>query len=253
MPSATTDELTAQAIEIGTDQRIYIVGRTRSGKSYLARHLFRSIKRFVVCDPKNALGKWKLQDWNHETEKLLREGEPMRVRIVGEPFADPLDFWDDMLRRLFAIGEQTGQLFVYVDEVFLLSGGEGAKFPQGLRAIWTNGGGIGIGACAVSQFPRFIPKYLISEAEHFFVFRLTLPEHRKYVADWTDERLASPIPKDDEHGFYYYSIFGDDPVYFPKLEKGHGEGWGEIAEPVAEPAIDRDEIRRLREREKAES
>ena len=228
MPKSS-DESLQETLDIKSNERILFLGRTRSGKTFLARYLMRGLKRFAALDPKGSLGKWKLQTWDKDSRKLLRDGEPVRVRIESEPGVDPVDYWESVLRELYDIGLETGQLFIYLDETFLLSDGNGTRYPRALRDIWTTGGEKGIGAAAATQVPRFIPKYLITEAEHIFLFRLTLKEHRDYVADSTDDRLAIPIPKEDRHGFYYYSIFADDPLYYRQYERAQGEGWEEIA------------------------
>lgn len=237
MPKSSQETVDA-TIDIKSNERILFLGRTRSGKSYLARYLLRGLKRLVVCDPKmsRAIGKWRLQPWDSESKKALRAGDPIRIRILGQADVDPVEYWESILRELYNIGVETGQLFIYIDDVYLLSSGEqGTKFPRAVRDIWTMGGEQGIGAAAATQVPRYIPKYLLTEAEHLFLFRLTLLEHRQYVAESTDDRLAIPIPKEDRHGFYYYSIFTDDPVYFQRYEREEGETFEAIAEEEESP------------------
>jgi hypothetical protein len=230
------DESKGNEIAIEADERSYIVGRTRSGKSTLARYLLRSPRRLVACDPKRSLGDWKLESWNRETREALLEGRDVRVRVTPEPGAKPEEFWETILRTVF----NAGDCILYVDEVYLLTESESPTgYPPALRDIWTGGGEQGIGAFAISQRPRFIPKYLISEAEHFFVFRLLLEADRQYVADFTHPRLEQKIPLEHKHGFWYMSIFDDEPIYIPQLETGHGEGWGQVME--LEPAEEAEE------------
>jgi hypothetical protein len=229
------EESTGNEIEISANERVYIVGRTLSGKSTLARYLLHSVRRLVVCDPKDGLGQWKLEAWDRDTRQALLEGEDVRVRITPEPARDPATYWESVLRTVF----DAGDCVVYVDEVYLLSESESsAGYPIALRDIWTSGAQRGIGGFAVSQRPRFVPKYLLSESEHVFLFRLLLLADRKCVAEFTHERMVQEIPRSDEHGFWYMSIRDLEPIYIPKLETGHGEGWGEVVELSEEEPVE---------------
>lgn len=223
MPTGSSDEA---AIEIASNERAYIVGRTRSGKTYLARYLLRSCRRLLACDPKGGLDDWRLEPWNPQTREALADGKDVRIRVTRQPGSDPVAWWESVLAAAY----EAGDLVVYIDEVYLLSRGEGTGgYPIALRDIWTQGAGQGIGGFAVSQRPRFVPKYLLSEAEHAFLFRLVLPADREAVAEWTHERLAQPIPRHDRHGFWYMSIDRDEPIYIPRLHTGRGEGWGQLS------------------------
>jgi len=211
-------------ISIQTNERVYIVGKTRSGKTFLARHLLRPVRRLIVADPKAGLASWGLQDWNHETIRSFEEGEDVRLRIVPEPGQDLEQFWDEALWMVYEVGD----CVLYIDEAYLLT--EGNRYPQSLMFIWTTGRERDIGAFSVSQRPRHIPKYLISEAEHFFVFRLLIEEDRKYVAGFTHAAMVAPIPRDDSHGFWYMSLEMLEPIYVSQLPSDHGDEWGELAE-----------------------
>ncbi len=225
-----------QLIEIQLNERVYIVGKTRSGKTFLARHLMRPVRRLVVIDPKNALKGWGLEEWSPETVKTFEEGEDIQLRVGPEPVEDIVRYWNDIFWIIF----EAGDCVVYIDEAYLLS--EGQKYPQALMFIWTAGGERDIGAFSVSQRPRFIPKYLISEAEHFFVFRLLLEDDRKHVASFTHADMVNPIPREDKHGFYYMDLDSFEPKYISKLETEHGDEWGEITGLETEEELEPHEL-----------
>lgn len=211
-------------IEIQLNERVYIVGKTKSGKTFLARHLMRPVKRLVVIDPKNGLKDWGLEEWNSETIKVFEDGGDIQLRVGPEPGRDLTEYWNDIFWTIYEVGN----CVVYIDEIYLLA--EGNKYPQALKFIWTTGRERDIGAFSISQRPRYIPKYLISEAEHFFVFRLLLEDDRKFVASFTHADMANPIPRGDEHGFYYMSLDSYEPKYVSKMRTEHGDEWGEMAE-----------------------
>jgi hypothetical protein len=56
----------------------------------------------------------------------------------------------------------------------------------------------------------------MSEAEHYFCFRLTLEEDRKRLAAFIGPEVLNTIR--DKHGFYYMSAEGDSPLYVRALK-----------------------------------
>ena len=225
-----------QLIEIQRDERVYIVGKTKTGKTFLTRHLLRSVPRLVVIDPKNELTGWGLEEWNAETIKAFEEGEDIQLRVGPEPVEDIVRYWNDILWTIYEVGD----CVVFIDEAYLLA--EGNKYPQALMFIWTAGRTREIGAFSISQRPRFIPKYLISEAEHVFVFRLRIEDDRKYVASFTHAAMVNPIPREDPHGFYYIGLDSFEPSYISKLKTEHGDEWGEIAGLESEEELEPQEL-----------
>ncbi len=196
-------------VNIREGERASIVGKTGSGKTVLARYMLRGIRRLVVLDPKPALGKWGLEEWNSDTRKRLAEGEDVRVRVVLEAGADPRRFWEDVLREVY----QAAYLTLYIDEGYgVVSGSQPGEW---LQAVWTRGREFEITAIAATQRPRRIPLILLSEAEHFFVFRLLLEADREYMADIIGPDVAERMP--DEHGFYYFHANQERPVYIPSV------------------------------------
>lgn len=233
------DETQPIEINIPADERTAIFGKTRSGKTYLTRHITRKIRRFVALDPKNSLGDWGLAPWDRDSRELLISGtEPVRVRVPWVAGRDPAEYWESILRVIF----DSGNVLVYCDETYLLAGGaRGTSYPPALRDIWTAGGELGIGGISVSQRPRFIPSFVISESEHVFCFRLRLPEDRARVAEFTDKSFEEAIPKDDPHGFIYMGVDDYDPIYVDKLPSKHGEGWGSMIEEENEEPVEDEE------------
>lgn len=218
-----------QQITIGSDERCFITGKTGSGKTYLARHLLRTLPRLVVLDPKATLEKWRLETWQKESRRALREGDEVRVRVLLDPTRDPTEFWEGVLEEVY----QAGNCTVYIDEVYSLAP-QGTWAPPVMQAIWTRGRELGIGAFAASQRPRWVPKFILSEAEHFFAFRLLLRADREYMAEFMGEQVALEIPREHEHGFWYMHVRDYDPLYVERLDIPQGPGLGEFEVEVAQ-------------------
>jgi len=219
-------------IEIATDERVFLAGKTWSGKTWAAQRLLRGVERLVVLDPKNSesIERWRLDPWDRESQRQLKHGEPLRTRIKAPAGEDLEEFWNDVLFDCW----NAGNVLVYVDEVYLLKP-EGGAYPGYLSKLYTTGRERGIGAWSSAQRPAWVPRVLMSESEHIFVFRLQLEDDRLALAKNAHPALAEEIPHSDPHGFRYYNIHQDVPQYFPQYEEeGPGEGLGDLGNLVDE-------------------
>ena len=190
---------------IQNNDRVLVVGQTGSGKTVLSMILLYKIKRLLVVDSKDSFeGKYNLETYDQFTPDKIREKEPFRVRVVDDDTAL------DALRLIYKYGDA----IIYIDEVNSII--PPRKNPnQVFVDIWQRGRERNIGAWAASQRPVSIPVLFLSEAGHFFVFRLNNEEDRKRVAGYTDKRVNDRIV--DRYGFYYYNVLEDQLKYVKKL------------------------------------
>jgi hypothetical protein len=186
------------AISVQASDRVFICGKTGSGKTTLARELTRNLSRLVVLDSKGTLSDWNLADWDRESQQALEQGERVRARVL-----QPLDlpdqaaidaFWTDVFRQCFEAGNVT----IYVDELFAIVP-PGKPAPPIMLACWTRGREFGIGAWASTQ-------------------RLTLKQYRQRMSEFMTERVTREIK--DPHGFYYMQSSANEPVYISSLDLG---------------------------------
>lgn len=199
------------SINLKTNERVFITGKTGSGKTYLAHYLTRACPRLVVLDGKGTLAPWNLEPWDPETRDKLRQGEPIKIRAVLPWKADPALFWPSVLYEIY----QAGNVTVYTDEMYIISP-PGKPIPDMLWALYTRGRELGIGMWGSSQRPAWIPLFCMSESEHYFMFRLQLDDDKKRMSEFMGKGIFPPIR--DEHGFYYSRAEWDEPGYFKQLE-----------------------------------
>jgi hypothetical protein len=180
--------------------------------------MVRNLDRLIVIDPKasDSIAQWGLASWDREARRLLRSGERIRARVLIPIGQDPDEVFEDIFAQVLAAGNCT----VYVDELYGVVA-PGAKPSPYLTALWTRGRELGVGAWAATQRPSWVPLFALSEAQHFFAFRLLLDEDRGRMASFMGPRVRQQIEND--HGFYYMNPSWRAPIYLPELPK-NGRG-----------------------------
>lgn len=201
-------------------ERVIFVGKTGSGKTYLARHLAQSLRRLVVFDPKGMLNQpgagWNLVDWSREGEKALLAGENIRLRVPAPLDGDWSPYLLAIQRAQLAFDRpMKNPVTLYMDEVYGVV--PPGKRPQDeLVALYTRGREWGIGVWGATQRPVWVPLFVKSEAEWTFMFRLQLPDDQRSMAGIIGP--AALVPIRDEYGFYIYNQLWNEPLYTPLLE-----------------------------------
>ena len=204
------------ALQITSSQRVFTAGRTGSGKTYFERYVLAGIQRLVALDPKGTLGRmapeWNLEDWSDRGRRKLLAGEPVRLRVPPPPVdvGDDPRYWDTYIRDVY----RAGNCILYLDEIYGVVP-PGSKPPPSLTACYTRGRELGIGVHGCTQRPAWVPLFAMSEADWFFVFRLTLDEDRRRLASFMGASVMEPIK--DRHGFLSYHVEWDEPIYTPQL------------------------------------
>lgn len=191
-------------IAIKGDERVFLAGKTGSGKTHLAMTLLAPAPRLIVIDLKGTLAQWNLVPSSRETRAAVRDGRPVRVQVrtveEGEGY-----MWAAL---------EAGNVIVYIDEVYAFVP-QGTKTPEALNAIWTRGREFGVGGWAAAQRPAWVPLQLISEADWLFLFRLTMAEDRKRLAGFMGEEVEEPIK--ETHGFFATRADWDAPQQYSGL------------------------------------
>lgn len=215
-------------VNVSPNARVFVTGKTGSGKTYFSKQLLSGVQRLAVFDIKNNLSKdmnlEPVVSGSHINKSVWRrfwKGNDGRIQItapVGHP--NEFEFYHDWFRRVYFAAD----CVIYIDELLGVVP-NAVNLPLWLKAIYTRGrepikkrgrivgGNIGVVAC--SQRPAHIPAFCMTESEQFFVFQLQNPDDRKRIAAYTSPELAQTIP--DEHGFYYYETRSNKPVYVPSL------------------------------------
>lgn len=208
-------------IRVRSDERVFLCGKTGSGKTYAARVLCAKTQRLIVLDPKARInpgpgGKdpWRLMPWDREARRLLAASDPVRALVRVPVGADLEEAWEPIYEAVLAAGNCT----IYIDEVYGVAPNANRPSPY-LAALWTRGRELGVGAFAASQRPFWVPIVMLSEATHFFNFRLRVMEDRRRMSEHMGPEVLEEVPRGDEHGFFYMRETDYEPVYLPQLPR----------------------------------
>jgi len=214
-------------LAIRRSDRVCFIGATGSGKTTLAKSLLWGQTPVYALDPKRTLT--LPEHWPGGV--LVVEGRETSIAnraeegtLIIRPGVDDIvsagarmDWANDWLWYAF----NRGRCIVYVDEVMMITTPN--KWPDGLSACLQLGRERGVATWTATQRPTMVPLIILTESQHFFVFRLKNPDDRKRLADYTDPELQQPTR--DTFGFWYYS---DDsgPRYYQRADVGILAGSG---------------------------
>lgn len=218
-PPMTSPQLTAMrettrgqlraTLKLG--QRVFFVGHTGTGKTWLALKLIDEIipprLPVVAIDPKglldvNAGSAWEiLEDLPRRWESLTRHPKrPRHLRVIIRP-----EFMEDM-RRNEALNRVYHRIFaaqkclVYLDEIQALC--YNSRASSALARLVQQGRQPRISVWGSTLRPSGIPKMFVTETDHTFSFYLQDEQDRDRIAEvigpWGKE-----IPGPGKHDFWY--------------------------------------------------
>lgn len=190
-----------KSINIRSDDRVLVVGKTGSGKTYASRLLLTKYPRVLYLD---SLHRLEMEVSSKEQANEFMQADRFQVCV------DDNDVFTDLVDAHFTDGD----FVIYIDEVYGICPPQKA-IPEIINRIWTRGRGNGIGAWAATQRPTWLPIFLLSEAEHYLIFRLQVEDDRKKLAKIVGPS-AMKMPK-DKHGFTYYCPSEDTQIYLKEI------------------------------------
>lgn len=185
--------------------RATFIGMTGSGKTTLAKFLLGFYPHVVAIDPKGTLGYGKNKWKDYKAYKTLRELTKAREpRLIYSPNAKELRD-EKCINDFFTFCYMRRNTVVYVDEVTSVARNQ--NIPYGYQDCLTRGRERNVMVFQATQRPFYVPNFIFSETEDFFVFLLQMENDRKKVQGVTnvsEENIANLA----KHEFYY-SKFGE--------------------------------------------
>jgi len=198
---------TLEELYISATGRGVLVGQTGSGKSTLAKLLLAPFPYVAVIDPKGLLD-WEGYDRQTDLKSVVKS---QAQKVIYAPNAEELRS-QTHIDAFFAWVYTRKNTYCYVDEVYAVSYRN--EIPPHYHSILTRGRERGNGLLSATQRPMLIPTVIMSEAESWYVFRLSMDSDRKKVEQsiGLDSEQIRLLPK----RFFYY-VKADEDLQTPRL------------------------------------
>ena len=186
-----------------TSQRLFIVGRTGSGKTVAA--LWQLSEQSIESMP------WVIYDFKTDEHiGAIPGARPLDLDSLpvepGVYIVRPLpDETEKVEQQMWKIWEHE-RIGFFVDEAYMV-GNDNAAF----RALLTQGRSKHIPAIVCSQRPVWVSRFVLSESDFFQIFHLNDKRDRDTLTALVPANLGKRLP--DYHSFYY-DVGKDDLAEF---------------------------------------
>lgn len=185
-------------MNIRSNDRVIFLGKTGSGKTYLAKKLIKQYKRVVVYDAKHELGELTTEDYITSNLSELKEIiQEHNFLTVYQPFDLDKESFDGFCKTVF----NRGNLTLFFDEISYISLTQEGYFNKILRM----GRSRGIGCWLCAQRPSWIDQFILSEAEHYFIFQMQLKADRQKICGVLGEEAEDKINSLKKYHFLYFN------------------------------------------------
>lgn len=191
--------------KIRSNDRVFVVGKTGSGKSAAAQALVWSkLKDVIYYDMTGGeeakLNAPVLRSLDDVETALYGEGENHLTKLVYSPEVPSYDGFE----RLCELVYNHGNIHLIADELMMVYRQNNSVRPTTDHhlKILTNGRKRGVGMTGCSQRPVNVPLEAISESEHIFTFKLKLPDDRDRMTKVSGPLVDGAL--DLDRWWYYY-------------------------------------------------
>ncbi|MCL2817141.1 MAG: hypothetical protein FWD39_01980 [Clostridiales bacterium] len=203
-------------IDIKSNDRVMVCGRTGSGKSVLVnRFLLPKMTNFVVYDYKH---EFELPGAEIFTSLRDFKMKPGRRAVIYRTATGSDEEFDGLCKQVFYRGNNT----LVLDEIANHCSAGRIMLHHDLIMRLGRSKGVGIVNC--TQRPRGIHNNVVSQCEHFFIFDLSQDTDRKKLSEFCGEEVMA---RARDYHFWYYNIRAESPVFCRPVKLGA---------PIAAPA-----------------
>jgi hypothetical protein len=193
---------------------VFIAGMNGCGKSQLAQIYLNGVENVVLHDTRGTEHWEKLSG-----EKVYtRLDDLMKHHAEGKAIYRPRfeelteEFYEAFYKWIYFRKNTT----VWIDELMNVCK-SALNMPYYLKGIYTRGRSRNTSAWGLTQRPANIPMLAMSEATHYFVFKLNLKQDRQRMFDIIGQDEVLTIPP-EMYSFWYYNTKKMDKPILAKLQ-----------------------------------
>lgn len=203
-------------VDISPNQRYALVGKTRSGKTTLGMALACMLVPFYAKDADGWEAWWidtkgdtrdlaSLNEWGFYEKPKKTSRRLFTVRNDPRDAKKRQLAWEKAQDIFDAAYEQQGVLVIVDEYVQVVRSQINAGEP--LLNIFQRGGGLDVGLIGMTQEPVYVPRQLISQASHQFLFNVSFPNDIRHLKRMFLE-YEPPLYKgmDHSHGFFHVAV-----------------------------------------------
>lgn len=177
-------------------EHILMAGQTGSGKTTLMENLASSRSFGIILDTK---GELSIPGW--EITSVCDMAFKRQTAHSAHNIFRPKSMQD--VERVFTRVYKDGGWNIIVDEVYMIGTGTIKSFPPHYIRCLTAGRSRHVTVWTLTQRPKYLPLFAMTESKHIFVFELGFEDDRKYLlknvgVGGLDEQVKG-------HEFLYYS------------------------------------------------
>jgi DNA helicase HerA-like ATPase len=192
-----------------SNERVYVCGMNKTGKSFWAKRLtanMATVVPVIVYDPN-----WEHSDLVPPGEEVISSSdqllhlEPLAKAgvVLVQPDDDSDSAWSDFCRGIW---EGQRNVFVVVDEAHDVCPAMHDLDPYHRRLI-RRGRHFGIGMAHISQRPAETHKMPLAQANHVVAFKMHLANDLEYLSSWLQSReLPGMIQQLKPYHSIYYDV-----------------------------------------------
>lgn len=197
-----------------TSQRVFITGKTGSGKTVFANWLLSRapwhIQPYTIIDFKHDKFFWKIDGLREIDFKTVPSKPGLYIMHPMHNEHSQLDEW---FMKIWASTKQG----VYIDEGYMLPS---YRSFYGFRTLLTQGRSLDIPLITLTQRPVHLDPFIISESDYFAVFHMNADKDKKLVGAFLPDEIdiEKRLPNFQSYWYDVAQNFGAVLTPAPKPE-----------------------------------
>ena len=208
-----------ESLRVPVGKRIFVTGRTGSGKTQGVIFLAEHRKDAVIIIDTKIEEKFPQMPRSHifdglssvdfkSVHKKYKKGALQYFIVRPAPDEMDTEVLDDFIHSLY---DGCRDCTIVLDELYSFTGNSGKPGP-GLTALYTRGRSRGLTTIGCAQRPSWVPVFCMSESDYFMVYDLTWPKDKERMAymglgDFAYKTL-------DKYHFLWYNVSDNETSEF---------------------------------------